>query len=166
MPKYTVTNAVQQLDDEGNPKLDSYKNESYKVFVTDEEGTIYNFFKSVKPGNSIKKGDILEGRVEHVESKAGNMYWKFTSDQKPFGGNRGVGSTDNPERQESIQRQASLKQAVVRNAALAEVYVAQGKFKEAEEVLSGKHIMEVTYHFNKWNSGNMPIPEAPANAEE
>jgi hypothetical protein len=84
--KYTINNATQMLDEQGNPKTDNYGNHSFKVFAKDEDGNIYDFFKNVKPGNQVRNGDILEGTVTQEVSKAGNKYWKFTSAPKEFGG--------------------------------------------------------------------------------
>ena len=112
--RYEV-NAVQQVLEMGQPKTDQHGNLSFKVWVHDAEKGMVEFFKNVKPGHEPKKGDFLEGSLAQAVSKAGNQYWKFTPEQKPFGG--GFGSPapsrmDNPEVQDQIMRQNALTNAV------------------------------------------------------
>lgn len=102
MSKYTITNAVQTLDDQGNPKLDQYQNYSYKVFVTDEDGGIHNFFYNTKKAD-VQKGEVLEGELQQATSKTGNAYTKFVKAQAGGGfAPRQTGGYEKPDNHRSF----------------------------------------------------------------
>lgn len=156
MPKYTITSITPQIDQTtGQPKVDSYGNKRYRLFVTDENGQISNFGKGYK-GEPNKPGDVLDGVLEEKAGTNGT-YLQFKAERSSWGGGSShSGYVEDPKRQASIIRQNALTNAV----AFQQAYATLNKKPES---LTSDNVLLVAAKFAKFSEGeyHVPAPQSP-----
>jgi hypothetical protein len=148
--KYVLRQAKPKLYN-GEQQRDNYGNLKYEIVLEDEKGELTPLNKSFKTAPSV--GQELNGSIVEREYN-GSKYKAFEAEQKAFGGS---GRVENPERQNSIERQNSLTNAVNYCIAKANFLLGLNKVEEAEEEISGKHIITVATYFHKYTKGDITV---------
>jgi len=152
---YTIISIVPQIDKStGQQKKDPHGNNKYTLHVKDPNGQIIQFNKGYRDTPN-KVGDTLDGSLEPQSGEYGTWY-KFVANKGNMGGNRGY--TESPEKQESIERQNSLSNALALSIAVAQVFMAEKKYEEAHKALSGKEVLVKATTFYDYNHGSLKVP--------